>query len=280
MSGELVRREDAWRSDGDAGTSDVLTGLVRATAGAWLRGAAWGVGVSVRLVRSTGDSGAAGELARDVVADLQNLFRDLLGISDLSLEERIKQLLPPAAAPVEARDRNGALDPLALRAEGAELLRQAADVTFDEHAHPAFAQILLELAPDEARILRLLAAGGPQPAVDVRSTQLVRSGDVVAEGLNMIGAEAGARYLERVEAYLTNLIRLGLVKFSSKPLEDEITYQVLEAQPHVLEAVRDAARARTVHRSIRLTEFGTGFCKVCLPLDEDEFELVPPRSTR
>jgi hypothetical protein len=236
--------------------------------------------VSVRLVRSTGDPRAASELARDVVDDLQNLFRDLLGVSDLSLEERIKRLLPPAAAPVQARYRNGALDPAALRAEGAELLRQSADVAFDEPAHPAYAQILLELAPDEARILRLLAAAGPQPAVDVRSTQLVRSGEVVAERLNMIGAEAGVRYLERVETYLTNLTRLGLVRFSSKPLDDEITYQVLEAQPHVLEAVRDTSRARTVHRSIRLSKFGEGFCQVCLPLNEDELDLASPRSVR
>jgi hypothetical protein len=273
MSEELVRRSDPWRPEPDPGARDFVTGLVRVAAGAWLRGAAWGLGVSVRLARATGNPRAAGEIARDVVEDLQNLFRDLLGVSDLSLDERIKRLLPPAAAPVEARDRNGALDPAALRAEGAALLRQSADVGFDEPAHPAYAQILLELAPDEARILRLLAADGPQPAVDVRSTQFVRSGEVVAEGLNMIGAEAGARHLDRVETYLTNLIRLGLIKFSSKPIEDPITYQVLEAQPHVLETVKETSRARSIHRSIRLTPFGEDFCQICLPLDEDDAEL-------
>jgi hypothetical protein len=279
MSQELVKRNEAWSQSDDGGPRDFLTGFVRAATGAWIRGAAWGLGVSVRLARSTSDPRAAGELARDVVEDLQNLFRDLLGISDLSLDERIKRLLPPAAAPVEARNRNGALDPAALRAEGAELLRQSADVSFDEAAHPAYAQVLLELAPDEARILRLLAAEGPQPAVDVRSTQLVRGGDVVAEGLNMIGAEAGVRHLEDVEFYLTNLVRLGLIKFSSKPLDDEMPYQVLEAQPFVLEAVKEASRARTLHRSIRLSSFGRGFCDVCLPLDEDEAEAARPRST-
>jgi hypothetical protein len=278
MSQELVRRDEVWSRPDDGGPRDLLTGLVRAATGAWIRGAAWGLGVSVRLARSSSDPRAAGELARDVVEDLQNLFRDLLGISDLSLDERIKRLLPPAAAPVEARDRNGALDPDALRAEGAALLRQSADVSFDAPAHPAYAQILLELAPDEARILRLLAAEGAQPAVDVRSTQFVRGGEVVAEGLNMIGAEAGVRHLERVEFYLTNLERLGLVRFSSKPLDDEIPYQVLEAQPYVLEAVKEASRARTVHRSIRLTSFGEGFCDMCLPVEEDE--LTRPRSPR
>jgi hypothetical protein len=270
MSQELVRRDVTWSSPNDRGSGGVVTGLVRAAAGAWLRGAAWGIGVSVRLVRATGDSAAAGELARDVVVDLQSLFRDLLGVSDLSLEARIRRLLPLAAAPVQARNLNGALDPAALRAEGAELLRRSADIASDETPHPAFAQILLELAPDEARILRLLAAEGPQPAVDVRSSQLMRGGEVVAEGLNMIGAEAGVRYPERVDAYMTNLIRLGLIRFSPKPLQDAITYPVLEAQPHVLEPVRGAARARTVHRSIRLTSFGEGFCRVCLPVDERE----------
>ncbi len=278
MSEELIRRSDAWGSKSSPGTREALTGALRAVAGAWLHGAAWGIGVSVRLVRATGDPRETGELARDVVEDLQNLFRDLLGISDLSLEARIRRLLPAAAAPVEARVQGGALDPAALRAECAELLRQSADVGFEEVAHPAYAQILLELAPDEARLLRLVAGQGPQPAVDVRSTQLVGSGELVAEGLNMIGAEAGVRYLERVEAYLTNLIRLGLVRFSSEPLDRAIAYQVLEAQPHVLDVVRGASRARTVQRSIRLTSFGEDFCSVCLPRDEDELELTSPSS--
>ncbi len=269
VRGEIITQSDAWPPRDDPGGPTALAGLVRVATGAWLRGAAWGVGVSVRLVRATSDPRQTGDLAQDVIRDLQNLFRDLLGVSDLSLEARIKRLLPPAAMPVEARDRNGALDPAALRSEGAELLRQSADVSYDDSAHPAYAQILLELAPDEARILRLLAAEGPQPAVDVRSTQFVRTGEVVAEGLNMIGAEAGVRHVERVETYMTNLIRLALVKFSSEPLDDEIPYQVLEAQPYVLQAVKDASRARSVHRTIRLTSFGKGFCETCLPLDTD-----------
>lgn len=277
MSQELVPRTPPRPPDsgaGGAGARAALSGLVRSAASAWIRTAGWSLGVSFRLARTTGDPQAASALAQDVVRDLQNLARELLGVSDLRLEERIKRLLPPAAAPVQARNRNGILDPEALRDQAAELLRQAADVNFAQSAHPAYAQLLLELAPDEARILRLLAAEGPQPAVDVRSTQLVGSGEVVAEGLNMIGAEAGVRHPERVEAYLVNLTRLGLVRFSAKPLDDPITYQVLEAQPHVLEAVRGASRARTLHRSLRLTPFGENFCDVCLPIDVDEIDLA------
>src|SRR5690606_27289424 len=44
-----------------------------------------------------------------------------------------------------------------LQERGAELLRRSADVGYAHDQHPAYRRILEELAPDEARILRLLA---------------------------------------------------------------------------------------------------------------------------
>jgi hypothetical protein len=70
-----------------------------------------------------------------------------------------------------------------------------------------------------------------------------------------------------VHAYLDNLNRLGLIWFSKQPIDDPSAYQVLEAQPPVLEAVRGASRAKTTQRSISLTPFGRDFCEVCLPLE-------------
>jgi hypothetical protein len=150
-------------------------------------------------------------------------------------------------------------------------------VELDEDIHPAYARILEELAPDEGRVLRLLATEGPQPAVDVRTGTLPLSlnSQLVAPGLSMIGAEAGCRHLERVHAYLDNLNRLGLIWFSREALEDVRRYQVLEAQPEVIGALRDAGRARTVRRSIQLTPFGEDFCEMCLPLGTDELDALP-----
>jgi Abortive infection alpha len=157
--------------------------------------------------------------------------------------------------------------PRSLRDRGAELLERSADVEYEEEFHPAYERILTQLAPDEARILRLLATRGAQPAVDVRAGKTLGIGsEMVAPGLNMIGAEAGCRYLDRVPAYLNNLYRLGLIWFSREPLEDPLDYQVLEAQPDVIEAKRSGGRAKTVRRSILLTPFGEDFCRICLPL--------------
>ena len=248
--------------------ADVLFGVVRLTTGLWLRSASFGLGVTLRLARAAQDPRQAAELASEIGGGLRSYAREVLGVADL--DERLRALMPTGGR-AAATGTNGASETEALRARGAELLRQSADVNVDQAGHPAYARILEELAPDEARILRLLYTDGPQASVDVRSSQLLGiASELVAEGLNMIGAQAGVRHAERVPAYLNNLNRLGLIWFSKEPLDEPIAYQVLEAQPSVLGALKRAARARTVQRSIRLTPFGRDFCEVVLPLERVE----------
>jgi hypothetical protein len=90
----------------------------------------------------------------------------------------------------------------------------------------------------------------------------------------MIAAQAGCRDPDRVQSHLNNLYRLGLIWFSREPLSDPLRYQVLEAQPEVLAALRAGGRTRTIRRSIHLTPFGQDFCETCLPLDEAEIAAV------
>src|SRR5581483_4966912 len=151
-----------------------------------------------------------------------------------------------------------------------ELMRRSRDVHYEEPAHPAYERILTELAPDEGRVLRLLLLEGPQPAVDVRTGGPLGlfSSRLIAPGISMIGARAGCRYVERVRSYLNNLYRLGLVWFSRETIRDHLKYQVLEAQPEVLEAVHSVSQAKIVRRSIHLTPFGEDFCRICLVTDQ------------
>jgi len=275
------------------GPLDVLPVLVRGAAGLWLRSATWGVQTSARaggrLVRAAASQESAAELWRDAGAQLRGCARELLGVSEL--DHRIAQLMPPVDAPHgdEVDDVDDADDadpsspsasPPTLREAGSELLRRSAEVdtedgTPDDEFHPAFGRILGELHPDEARILRLLLLSGAQASVDVRTSALMGlSSQVVAPGLTMIGARAGCRHVARVPAYLNNVQRLGLIWFSQESLEDPMSYQVLEAQPEVMTAIKHAGRAKTVRRSIHLTPFGKDFCEACLPLESAGTELV------
>lgn len=163
-----------------------------------------------------------------------------------------------------------------LHQAGRELLRRSRDLDTDDRGHPAYARIIEQLAPDEARILMLLLHTGPQPSIDVRTGGLLGtvSSTLVAAGLNMIGSRAGCRYVDRVPSYLHNLGRLGLVWFSRETLQDPAEYQVLEAQPDVLEAIHRVRRAKVVRRSIHLTPFGEDFCRDGLGLDLTPEELA------
>ncbi len=253
--------------------AEVLPALAKVAAELWMRAAAWGVETSLRagarVVRATIDPEAAVELYQDLSGGLRAYAREFLGITEL--DDQLRQLKPLAGATLA---QNGGDPGVALREQGAQLLRQAADVSFEDGVHPAYARILTELAPDEARILRTLATDGAQPMVDIRETNLIGMGSqLIRSELNMIGAQAGLRYRDRVETYLGNLLRLGLIELSDEAVEDAIAYQVLEAQPDVLNTIKETPRAKTLHRSIRLTTFGDGFCRVCLPL-----ESSPPAS--
>jgi hypothetical protein len=264
---------------------EALPELARLAAAAWVRGASWGVGAglraSARLARATVDPDTAAELAQEFSTGIRGYARELLGITDL--EERLRALTAPGDRFADAdAEADEAAVARALRVQGAELLRQSADVDAPDGVHPAFGHVLGELAPDEARILRLLAADGPQPVVDVRAANLIGVGSqLVEQNLNMASQQAGARHPERAAAYLGNLQRLGLVHFSDEPLEDAIAYQVLEAQPHALSAIKETPRAKAVQRSLRLTEFGEAFCATCIPTDEQElYALTHPAARR
>jgi Abortive infection alpha len=239
-------------------------GLARIAVAAGWRSAGWAASAygraATRVARAATSGEPTAQLLQDVRADLREYARGLLGISNGA----------PRSGQSRRELRRTATDSSvqALRRRGAELLRQSAELEVDD-LHPAYMRILEALTPDEGRILRFLALSGPQPAVDVRAG-LPLASELVSQGRTMIGEEAGCLHGDRIHPYLDNLHRLGLIWFSREPVSEPQRYQVLEAQPDVVEALGKGGRlARTVRRSILLTPFGEDFCAVCLPLEED-----------
>jgi hypothetical protein len=230
-----------------------LPALVRLLVQAYMRTLGWGVEKAIRMVLST-------DIADRLTHEIRGQLRKALGVTEL--EERL--VTPPS--------ENGADHLAVLKERGAELLARSAEVEAQEAAHPAYERILTSLAPDEARVLRLIAVEGARAAVDVRTWRPLDVGsEIVEPGLTMIGQEAGCYHLDRVPAYLSNLFRLGLIWFSREPVPDNSKYQVLEAQPDVQKAMERAGRGRTVRRSVHMTPFGKNFCETCLPIDTAGF---------
>jgi Abortive infection alpha len=256
----------AWRSRG-AGDPPPLEDLARAAPGlariavaAGWRSAGWAAQAygraASRLARAATSGEPSAQFLQDVRGDLREYARGVLGLSGTA---------PRAAGGKRGTTADASVR--ALRRRGTELLRESAELEAGD-LHPAYMRILEALSPDEGRILRFLALGGPQPAVDVRAG-LPLASELVSQGHSMIGEEAGCLHGDRIHPYLDNLHRLGLIWFSREPVKEPRRYQVLEAQPGVVQARGNGGRlSRTVRRSIVLTPFGEDFCAVCLPLDD------------
>jgi hypothetical protein len=284
---DIHRTDEQARND----QADLASGLVtaaptlaRMAALTWWRAAGWTASSSLRAGGQVLGAARSGQNPAVLLAQAGSEARSA-AIRLLGLAEAIEEALARTAedAPESERETrvataesNGRPDSeRSLRERGEELLRRSADIDYEEDAHPAYERILDDVAPDEARILRLLCKEGAQAAVDVRSSKTLGvTSEIVAPGLSMIGEEAGCRYLDRVPAYLNNLHRLGLIWFSRESLGDPLQYQVLEAQPKVTDAMAGSGRNKTVRRSIHLTPFGDDFCEVCLPMDTGEIEAL------
>jgi hypothetical protein len=276
---DFDRTPAAWE-----GAAEALPGVARIAGKAWLRSASWALGSGTRsarnLARAMTDPAAAGDLVRGVAEDVAEATRTISSVasavsSGVPLPRALLHAGVALSSMMTTDEVADSEHELSLRERGEELLRRSRDVWSEEQEHPAYGRIIDELAPDEARILLLLLRGGPQPSVDVRTGGPVGmvSSSLVAGGLTMIGPRAGVRYLDEVPAYLNNLHRLGLVWFSREQLEDPLEYQVVEAQPDVLEAMHSVRFPKVVRRSIHLTPFGVDFCRTCLVDPREQLDL-------
>ncbi|HKJ35889.1 MAG TPA: Abi-alpha family protein [Solirubrobacterales bacterium] len=263
---------------------DAVPGLARIAVGAWARGAVWGVGTTVRATRRVTEAALSGESATELIDGIRDeaveSLRQLLGVVEKAPRSEpitgAGRPVVPGPAPKERkraqslRDRGGAL-----------LDRSATVVEAEEPIHPGFDRIVDQLAPDEARILKLLINEGGQPIVYVNKAGPFGIGArEVARRLSIIGREAGCLRPELVPAYLDNLVRLGLVAIRRDPVGDEQAYQVVEAQPDVVEAIKSVGgpffRGRSSRHSVHISEFGRAFCQLAFPPEHltGEFDAI------
>lgn len=249
-----------------------VPGLARVAAVSAWHLMSWSVGATAAgagyVARRAVDGEPATAILQDAANDLRTVAWKALGLQG--------SMLP---TPQPAPPRGGRASAADLQRRGTDLLRRSNDVHVVEDTHPAFSRILSEITPDEARILRFIYLEGPQPSIDIRTWRPLGIGSVlIAGGMSMVAEHAGLRNIDRIDPYLTNLSRLGLVEFSKEQVSNPTRYQVIEAQPKVITALKKAGRSpKMVQRSIRLTAFGEEFVRTCLPLNG---KVVPQRDPR
>lgn len=260
---------------------EAIPGLARIAAGAWYRGAIWGVGTTLKASRRLTEAAVSGESAVELAEDIRDEalanLRRVLGVVDGSGSSRVSGAVENLAPKDETTARAESL-----QERGAALFERASGVEGgDDPVHPGFDRIVDQLSPDEARILKLLVNEGPQAIIYInRAGPLGIGAREVARRLSLIGNEAGCLRDDFVPAYIDNLVRLGLVAIRRDPIPREDVYQVVEAQPEAVQAMKDARsgifRGQSTRRSVHVTDFGRAFCQVAFPAQHltGEFDAV------
>lgn len=198
----------------------------------------------------------------------------------LLLEEKLKNVPPEQIQPPEPHVAVPALQYLSycmdneeLRDMYANLLANSMNTVVKKGVHPGFVEIIKQLCPDEAKILRYFSTHTIIPTVTLRFEDQKGSGTEIVTHFSNVGELAKCEEPFAFKVYFDNLIRLGLLEASPQfaSMTDKSLYEPLKNHPALHGSGLDILmqgigknRARFTEGYMRLTHFGQKFCDVCV----------------
>ncbi|PWK82131.1 DUF4393 domain-containing protein [Fulvimonas soli] len=183
--------------------------------------------------------------------------------------EEVQQPKPHIAVPaIEALRYTGAESELSELY--ANLLATSMDKATAYRAHPGFVDMIKNMSPDEAKLMRFLATSGNQPLVNIK---LVVNDQghfrITHRHISLIGIKAGCQYPPLAANYLDNLVRLGLIAIPERYLTRDEVYTEIEEFPQIKQIREDlgkqqGCRVEIDRLSVELTDLGKQFIRACV----------------
>ena len=200
------------------------------------------------------------------------------------LEEKLKDVKPDNIKPPEAHVAVPALQYLSycmdneeLRDMYANLLANSMNSVIKKGVHPGFVEIIKQLSPDEAKVMKYFSSNRTVPTITLRYERKSGDGIDVVKNFSIIGEIVGCEQPLDINMYFDNLIRLGLLKASStlSTLTNKELYDPLKSHP-VIEKYSNQKifensefeKSAIVEGYMSLTDFGEAFCNICLTTDK------------
>ncbi len=200
------------------------------------------------------------------------------------LEEKLKdvpaeQIVTPEAyvAVPAMQNISYCMDNDELRNLYANLLAKSMTEVNKSNVHPSYVDIIKQLTPDEAKLLRYIATNfysAPLATLSLRRENSQGHYITLYQHYSDAGEKANCEKPFNIQAMFDNLVRLGLLEFSPKGtyLTNKELYNPLKNHPNiVMLKARIMARIKDDYNIIKdeegyvsLTEFGKQFCKICV----------------
>lgn len=199
------------------------------------------------------------------------------------LEEKLKNIPPEAIESPEAHIAVPAIqyisycmDNAELRDMYANLLASSMNKVVKSGVHPGFVEIIKQLCPDEAKILRFLSAQNIVPTVTLKFLNKDNSGVSIVKNFSNIGELTNCEKPFEINVYFDNLIRLGLLRASPElsALVDKQKYEPLKTHPYFIPYLAHIKNHEVKYIKfdfsegyMELTEYGKAFCEICVSTD-------------
>lgn len=200
------------------------------------------------------------------------------------LEERLKDVPPEQIETPEPHIAIPALqyisycmDNQELREMYANLLASSMNKVVKNGVHPGYVEIIKQLCPDEAKILRYIAKEEKIPTISIYYCKSSGGNIRALKDFSDVGYLTGCENPQNICKYLSNLLRLGLIEIPDSspsahyPLEDEALYVLLEQNPCVRSFISNTdifedmkITSEVIRNHATITDYGKGFCAICL----------------
>lgn len=161
-----------------------------------------------------------------------------------------------------------------LRDMYANLLASSMNKVVKNDVHPSYVEIIKQLCPDEAKVLRHLAQQEGIPLIRIRYKRPNSSdGFDIVKHFSNVGYLVQAEFPKNLPQYLDNLTRLGLINIDSihsltfkefyKPLRECDDFKQMLQIPENYQSVGYSQIQQIDHFGV-ISSFGKEFCRVCI----------------
>lgn len=195
------------------------------------------------------------------------------------LESKLKDVPPEL---IEAPDAHIAVPALQyisycmdndeLRDMYANLLASSMNKIVKNNVHPGFVDIIKQLCPDEAKIMKYLYSHHTAPTVTLRYEDEHGGGVSIFKNFSNIGELTGCEQPLEINKYFDNLKRLGLIENAEvlSSLTDKAKYEPLRTHPLITAGLEGISRQTKFSKSrlsesyVTISDYGKAFCSICL----------------
>ena len=160
-----------------------------------------------------------------------------------------------------------------LRDMYANLLANSMNKVVKKGVHPGFVEIIKQLSPDEAKILKYFNHTDTIPVIDLRRENEKKQGVVEVNNFSDIGEKVGCEDIIGIGKSFDNLIRLGLIERAGayRSLVNKDSYTSIKEHPYIRARIEEIKHNPEPYNKpsftesyLYITDFGKAFCNICL----------------